>query len=94
MMRDAYSIVQRLQITEKGTAMQASRKYLFQVAPDANRIEVKRAIEQLFKVRVTKVNTMNYAGKKKRERTPAFGKRADWKRAIVTLHQGDEIPLG
>lgn len=93
-MRDSYSIIQRLQITEKGTAMVAQRKYLFRVAPDANRIEIKRAVEQLFKVHVTKVNTMNYMGKLKRERTPAFGKRADWKRAVVTLKQGDEIPLG
>lgn len=89
-----YTIIDRIQITEKGSALLEQNKYLFRVAPGANRIEVKRAVEELFKVHVTKVNTMNYRGKAKRERTARYGRRADWKRAVVTLKDGDEIPLG
>jgi large subunit ribosomal protein L23 len=94
MSKEPYQIVKTMKVTEKGSALLASRKYLFDVAPDANRIEIKHAVEKLFNVKVTKVNTMNYLGKRKRERTANFGKRPDWKRAIVTLAEGQEIPLG
>jgi len=93
--KNPYGIVRNIQMTEKGSAMLAQNKYLFEVARDANRVEIKGAVELLFKVDVTKVNTMNYRGKMKRDRTQrGFGKRADWKRAVVTLAEGQEIPLG
>lgn len=91
-MKDARAIILKRQITEKGTELAANaNKYLFKVAPAANKIEVKRAVEELFKVSVKKVNTLNYRGKKKRERTVRYGRRADWKRAVVTLNEGSSI---
>ncbi len=86
-------IINKVQITEKGTSLQAQNKYLLKVHPQANKIEIRQAVEQFFKVGVTAVNTMNYDGKRKRERTASFGKRADWKRAIVTLKEGDSIDV-
>ena len=65
----------------------------FEVAADANKTQIKQAIETLFKKTVVAVNTCNYAGKKKRERTASFGRKADWKKAIVTLKAGDKIEL-
>jgi large subunit ribosomal protein L23 len=92
-MNDAGRIIRKVQITEKGTSLQAQNKYLFEVHPDANKIDVRRAVEELFKVKVMGVNTMNYGGKRKRERTIRYGKRADWKRAVVTLKEGDTIEM-
>lgn len=93
-MRDPSTIVQEIQVTEKGTDL-ASRhnQYLLKVSRSANKIEIKNAVETLFGVGVTGVNTLNYAGKKKRERTAKYGKRADWKRAIVTLKAGDTLDV-
>ena len=62
----------------------ANKKYTFEVAPTATKVDIKIAVEQLFKVEVAKVNTMNYLGKNKRMGVH-LGKRADWKKAIVTL---------
>ena len=93
-MKDAYSIVKRLLLTEKGTRLsETENKYLFKVAPRANKMEIKQAVEKLFDVKVTKVNTMNRKGKKKRERTRSFGRTANWHRAVVTLKDGDSIDL-
>lgn len=95
MKKSAHDIVRNLQITEKGSAMMQQNKYFFDVARSANRIEIKHAVEELFKITVTKVNTMNYRGKRKPERSMRrLGKRADWKRAVVTVAEGQEIPLG
>ena len=94
MQKDIHDIIKEVQITEKGTVLiETERKYFFKVATWANKVDVKRAVEQLFNVRVDAVNMMNYEGKKKRERTPNFGKRADWKRAIVTLAEGERIDM-
>ncbi|OVE77013.1 50S ribosomal protein L23 [bacterium E08(2017)] len=93
-MKDLSKVVRKLQITEKGTDLKyAHNQYLFEVDKQANKLEIKAAVEQLFNVTVTKVNTMRYSGKKKRERTVKFGKRADWKRAVVTLKEGDQIEV-
>ncbi|MCK5849459.1 MAG: 50S ribosomal protein L23 [Kiritimatiellae bacterium] len=93
-MKESGMIVIKMQLTEKGSILaEKENKYLFQVAPSANKIEIRRAIEDLYSVTVVKVNTMNYLGKKKRERTIKFGKRSDWKRAVVTLKEGDSIDL-
>ncbi|MEI6563331.1 MAG: 50S ribosomal protein L23 [bacterium] len=92
-MKNSLSAVRGLHITEKGTLQAAQNKYLFKVDPVANKLEIKQAVEDFFKVKVIKVNTMNYDGKKRRERTIHSGKKPDWKRAVVTLKDGDKIDL-
>ncbi len=68
--------------------------YTFVVAPDANKIEIRRAVEAIWGVRVAKVNTLNRKGKRKRNRrTGGYGQRASEKRAIVTLVEGDKIEI-
>jgi len=91
-MRDARDIVGSVQLTEKGTRLtERENKYFFTVNGSANKTEIKRAVEELFKITVVKVNTMNYGGKKRRERTLAFGRSPDWKRAVVTVKDGEKI---
>lgn len=93
-MKEAYAVIKKLLLTEKGTRLgETENKYLFQVAGDANKLEIKRAVEQLFGVKVLNVNTMNRKGKKKRERTRNFGMTASAHRAVVTLKEGDKIDL-
>lgn len=93
-MTDARDIIKSVQMTEKSTRLGGTEnKYFFEVDGDANKIDVKRAVQELFKVSVVQVNTMNYRGKKRRERTQNFGRTAHWKRAIVTLKEGDKIEL-
>jgi len=79
-------------VSEKSYGLLDDNKYTFIVDPDANKTQIKIAVEQVFGVRVTSVNTMNRAGKRKRTRT-GYGKRADSKRAIVTLAEGDTIDI-
>lgn len=91
-MKDVYQIIQRVMLTEKGTRLsETENKYVFNVNPAANKAEIKQAVEELFKVKVTEVNTMNRQGKKKRERTASAGRTAGWKRAVVTLAEGSKI---
>ena len=93
-MKHAGAIIRKIQLTEKGTLLSESQnKYIFRVEPSANKMEIKRAVEGLFRVSVTKVNTMRYKGKRKRERTVRYGNRPDWKKAIVTLRDGDRIDM-
>ena len=93
-MKESRSIIKKFEITEKGTELaEKQNKYLFRVIPTANKIEIRNAVEDIYGVSVTAVNTMNYTGKKKRERTQSYGKRADWKRAVVTLKKGDKIEV-
>jgi large subunit ribosomal protein L23 len=93
-MRDVYDIIQTVRLTEKATLLaERENKYVFRVSPSANKIQIKDAIEKLFKKTVVAVNTANYGGKKKRERTAAFGRKAHWKKAIVTLKEGDKIDV-
>lgn len=93
-MKHVNSILMGIMLTEKGTAQaEAHRKYFFKVAPKANKDEIKRAVESGFKVEVASVNTMRYAGKRKRERTVKYGRRINWKRAVVTLKEGSKIDL-
>lgn len=93
-MNEPYDIIDTVRLTEKATLLaERDNKYVFQVRPHANKAQIKRAIEVLFKKSVVAVNTCNYTGKKKRERTAAFGKKPDWKKAIVTLKAGDKIEL-
>lgn len=93
-MNEPYDIIDTVCLTEKATILTDKlNKYVFRVAPHANKIQIRQAIEKLFKKKVISVNTCNYAGKKKRERTASFGRKAHWKKAIVTLKPGDKIEL-
>lgn len=93
-MKDAYNVISTVLLTEKATLLSEKlNQYVFRVSPKANKIEIKQAIEQIFKKKVVNVNTANYAGKKKRERRADFGKRPDWKKAIVTLKDGEKLDL-
>jgi large subunit ribosomal protein L23 len=93
-MNETSDIIQTVCLTEKATLLSDSlNKYVFRVHPDANKIEIRQAVEKLFKKTVVAVNTCNYTGKKKRERTAAFGRKPHWKKAIVTLKEGDKIEL-
>lgn len=92
-MRSPYEVLIQPLLTEKITAMRESaNKVGFLVKPDANRIEIKRAVEAALKVKVLRVNVMNIAGKTKRLGRFA-GKRPDWKKAIVTLKEGEKLEL-
>ena len=79
-------------VSEKSYGLLDANKYTFLVHPDANKTEIKIAVEAVFGVKVSGVNTINRDGKRKRTRT-GFGKRADSKRAIVTLAEGDRIDI-
>ena len=93
-MKQASDLIKQVLLTEKGTRLsEEQNQYLFRVAMDANKIEIKRAVEALFNVRVMAVNTMRRKGKKKRERTANFGTTAAWIRAVVTVHADDSINL-
>jgi large subunit ribosomal protein L23 len=86
-----YDIIKRPLITEKTTIQKESfNQVTFEVDPVANRVEIKRAIEKIFNVKVLRVQTLQVAGKKKR-RGWIVGKRKDWKKAIVTLMPGERI---
>ena len=82
---NAYDIILRPVITEQSMEAIADKKYVFQVAIDANKTEIKAAVEEIFGVKVTKVNTIRMQGKVKRTGAYPAGKRADYKKAIVTL---------
>jgi len=93
MMKDPRSVVRRALITEKGTVMRELRnQYHFEVARDANKIDIKRAIESIFSVKVDSVRTQQVAGKPRRYGR-FVGKRNDWKKAIVTLKADQKIDL-
>jgi large subunit ribosomal protein L23 len=79
-------------ISEKSYALLDENKYTFVVRPDANKTQIKLAVAEVFGVKVTSVNIINRRGKQVRTRT-GFGKRADQKRAIVTVAQGDRIDI-
>lgn len=85
----SYDIIRRPIITEQSMDQTAGRKYTFEVAKGANKIEIKKAVEEVFGVEVEKVTTMNYIGKPKRQGV-FQGKRADWKKAVVKLKEGSK----
>jgi len=93
-MRTPEQVLLRPVVSEKSYSLMEGGTYVFVVAPDATRIEIRSAVEQVFGVRVTKVNTLNRKGKRRRNRRRnTFGQRSDTKRALVTLHAGDRIDL-
>lgn len=91
-MHEPSDLIQTVVLTEKATLLSEKlNQYVFRVSPRANKIQIKQAVEVLMKKKVVRVNTANYAGKKKRERRADFGRRAHWKKAIVTLAEGEKI---
>lgn len=91
---NARDVILRPVVSEKSYGLLDEGAYTFVVAPGSNKTEIRRAVEEIFGVQVIKVNTLNRPGKRKRNRRqPTFGRRADTKRAIVTLAEGDSIDL-
>lgn len=94
MSRDPRDVIIRPVVSEKSYAAYDDNVYTFVVAPDANKVEIRQAIESIFNVKVKNVNTLNRDGKRKRNRkTGAFGQRTGQKRAIVSLVEGDRIEI-
>lgn len=91
-MRNPRDIIKKPVVSERTMGLLEDNKYTFYVDPQANKIEIKHAIQQLFNVTVLDVNTMNVKGKTKRVGR-FVGKTADRKKAIVTLKEGDKIPV-
>ena len=87
MMKTAYDIVIRPIITEQSMEDLDIKKYAFEVAKDANKVEIKKAIEEIFGVTVIKVNTLNVRGKEKRTGAYPKGKTASWNKAVVKLSE-------
>jgi len=92
-MKSVYQVLHGPMLTEKGTLMkETDNKVIFRVAKEANKIEIRNAVEEIFKVKVQRVSTMNYKGKIKRM-GKYEGKRPDWKKAIVTLKSGEKLDI-
>jgi large subunit ribosomal protein L23 len=91
---NSFEIVKTVRLTEKGTR-QGEKLNQYTVVADrrANKVQIRHAVQELFKVKVIKVNTLNVRGKARRKRTVQAGKAPDWKKAIVTLKEGDKITL-
>jgi large subunit ribosomal protein L23 len=93
-MKDPRDVILRPVVSEKSYSLLDNNVYTFVVAPDANKIEIKQAVESIFNVKVTRISTLNRKGKRKRNRrTGTFGKRSDTKRAIVSLAPDDRIDI-
>src|ERR1700712_1365091 len=91
--RDPRDVLLAPVISEKSYGLLDDNQYTFVVRPDANKTQIKIAVEQVFNVKVLDVNTINRQGKKKRSRGNRMGKRPDTKRAIVSLAPGDRIEI-
>ncbi|HRD22295.1 MAG TPA: 50S ribosomal protein L23 [Candidatus Hydrothermia bacterium] len=91
-MKDPRDIIIRPIVTERSSLLRESGQFVFEVASDSNKIEVKKAVEELFRVHVEKVRVVNVKAKPRRVRlAPGYTK--SWKKAIVTLKQGESIPF-
>lgn len=91
---NSFDIIKTVRLTEKGTR-QGEKYNQYTVVADrrANKYQIRKAVEELFQVKVLACNTMNVRGKLRRQRTPQAGRTANWKKAIVTLKEGDKIQL-
>lgn len=85
-----HDVIRGLRQTEKSARLATLRQYVFTVSPEANKLQIQHAVEELYQVTVTKVNTQCQLGKWHRL-TGRWGKRSDWKKAIVTVAQGQQI---
>jgi len=90
--KDPRQVIIRPVVSEKSYALLDANTYTFIVHPRANKVEIKQAVQAIFNVRVTRVNTLNRKGKRKRTRY-TWGRRKDTKRALVTLHPDDKIEI-
>ena len=91
---NTFEIIRTVRLTEKGTRQsEALNQYTVVADPRANKVQIRQAVQELFKVKVVKVNTLNVRGKSRRQRTPQAGRAPNWKKAIVTLKEGDKIVL-
>ncbi len=91
--KDVYGILRKPRITEKGAVMGSlNNSVVFEVAPDSNKIEIRKAVEKIFDVKVKSVRTMNYLGKTKRVGRN-IGRKKAWKKAYVVLEQGSSIDV-
>jgi len=89
-MKNPYSVIETILVTERSMELADEIKYVFKVNTDANKIDIRAAVESIYDVKVSSVNVMNRLGKKKRMgRSPKVGRRANWKKAIVTLSEGE-----
>mgnify|MGYP003290418075 CR=1 FL=1 len=89
---EARDIIIRPVVTEKSIGLMENNKYVFKVALSANKIEIKKAVEEIFKVKVVDVNTVRVKGKEKRMGR-SVGRTSDYKKAIVQLAEGDSIEI-
>jgi large subunit ribosomal protein L23 len=93
-MKSPYTIIQKIILSEKGSReTEKNNCYFFRVHQSANKPEIKKAVEAIFKVHVVKVNTMNCSGKRKRLRTMKYGRTSSYKKAIVTIKKGEKIEI-
>ena len=91
---NAFEIIRTVRLTEKGTRQSEKyNQYTVVADPRANKTQIRQAVQELFKVKVTGVNTLNVRGKARRKRTAQAGTTLAWKKAIVTLKDGDKIVL-
>jgi len=91
---NAFEIIKTVRITEKGAAQSARcNQYTVVADPRANKVQIRKAIQELFKVTVTGVSTLNVRGKSRRQNTKQAGVSPAWKKAIVTLKKDDKISL-
>jgi large subunit ribosomal protein L23 len=91
---NSFEIIKTVRVTEKGTRQgEAYNQYSVVADRRANKIQIRKAVEDLFKVKVTGISTLNVRGKYRRQRTKQAGQTMDWKKAIVTLKEGDKINL-
>lgn len=91
---NAFEIIKTVRLTEKATRLsEKHNQYTMVVDRRANKIQIRQAVQELFKVTVTAVNTMHVRGKARRQMTKHAGYSSDWKKAIVTLKKGDKIVL-
>ncbi|HEV2208818.1 MAG TPA: 50S ribosomal protein L23 [Verrucomicrobiae bacterium] len=91
---NSFEIIKTVRLTEKGTRQGENyNQYTVVADPRANKTQIRQAVQELFKVKVVKVNTMNVHGKYRRQRTKQAGQTPDWKKAVVTLKKGDKIAL-
>ena len=87
-------VVKKLLMSEKASRLkEVANQYVFEVDRGANKLEIRRAVEQQFNVKVQDVNTMTRPGKAKRQRTMSYGRTPAWKRAVVTLQAGQSIEM-
>jgi large subunit ribosomal protein L23 len=91
---NSFEIIKTVRLTEKGTRQGESyNQYTVVADPRANKTQIRQAVQELFKVKVLRVNTLNVRGKPRRQRTAQAGVTSSWKKAIVTLKEGQKISL-